>query len=384
MTTRKQRVIVMLGMHPSSKVRGGISSVVDIYRNYGLFARWPIVYIGTVASGTRLSKIGIVAVAMWRYLGIVSSGRLELLHAHTSSRGSLWRKFMFILIAIAARRPVVLHLHSGEFDAYYHERCGPMRKWLVRLVFSRADRVVVLSQHMKDVIGRIHPAARTIRIYNPVAAPIEKFAPSGKLDNVLLFLGVLSRKKGIFDLLEALVIVRSRIPSIRLRCGGNGDVAGVEARARELGVDDCLEILGWVSGSEKRRVLSEATIYVLPSYAEGLPMGVLEAMAAGTPVVATAVGGVPDAVADGVDGFLVAPGDTNALAERILRLLDSSELRSAFATAALGKVRDQFSADNVLSQVEALYESLGATPHKLPENKRRLRGRRRTHDGAPA
>src|SRR5688572_11086089 len=107
MKMRNARVIVMLGTHPQSKLRGGISAVTDVYRQCGLFARWPILYIGTVASGSALSKAGVAVGAMLRFVAIVAAGRLVLLHAHTSARGSLWRKIAFIFVALAARRPVI-------------------------------------------------------------------------------------------------------------------------------------------------------------------------------------------------------------------------------------------------------------------------------------
>jgi glycosyltransferase involved in cell wall biosynthesis len=383
MSAQSEKVIVMLGIHPQSKRRGGISSVTDVYRQCGLFARWPIEYIGTVASGSALTKARVAVVAMLRFAAIVVSGRLVLLHAHTSARGSLWRKIAFILVALAARRPVIMHLHSGEFETYYRERCGPWRKRLVRFVFRRVDRIVVLSRHMQNVVRRIEPAAKATRIFNPIVLPSQA-AAARKPSPVLLFLGVLAAKKGVFDLLEALAVVRRHFPSVRLRLGGYGDVASVEARALELGVYDCVELLGWVGGERKERELAEATVYVLPSYAEGLPMGVLEAMAVGTPVVATAVGGIPDAIENGVEGCLVPPGDARALADRIMRLLGSPELRMNVAAAAQKKVREQFSAEVVLSQVEALYASLGAAPRRPTAPNGPAHEPRERHSGAAA
>jgi glycosyltransferase involved in cell wall biosynthesis len=134
------------------------------------------------------------------------------------------------------------------------------------------------------------------------------------------------------------------------------------ARAAELGLSDDVEVLGWVSGAAKQRVLAEGTIYVLPSYAEGLPISVLEAMEAGMPVVATAVGGIPDAIEDGAEGFLVSPGDINSLVNRISQLLQDSDLRSRMGLAAKMKVATFFSPASVLPQIEALYRALGAVP----------------------
>lgn len=373
----------MLGVHPASKQRGGIAAVVDMYRRGGLFARWPIVYIGTFESGSSAAKIRRTATALWTYLRLICSGRAGVVHAHTASRASFWRKSLFLLIAFAARRPAILHLHGAEFDAFYFRECGPVRRKLIRFVLSRVDRVIVLSTQWRELVGSIAPRARVVKIFNPIAAH-ESGGAIARRANVLLFLGRFGQRKGIFDLLEALAVVRARIPSVRLRCGGDGDLAGVTRRAQELGVGDCVEVLGWVSGADKERELAQAALYVLPTYAEGLPMGVLEAMAAGAPVVATTVGGIPDAIDDGVEGFLVTPGDTRALADRIMQLLDDEKLRQAFARAAQAKARAQFGMHTVLSQLEALYASLGAAPRQPPEHRQDLREPGRTKNGAPA
>lgn len=362
------RVVVMLGVDPASKERGGIASVVDVYQNGGLFSRWPIVYIGTFSSGSASRKIGIAVSALTAYLRLLLGGRVMLVHAQSASRASFWRKTVFIVLAFAARRPTVLHLHGGKFAHFYEHECGVLRRWLIRAVLSRVDRVVVLSSRWQKVIKGIAPAARVVAIANPVTFPAAISTTDEREPGALLFLGRLGQGKGIYDLLEALVVVKKRFPHARLRCAGDGEIERVRSRARALGIEDSVDLLGWIDGSDKERELSRAEIYVLPSYAEGLPMGVLEALAAGVPTVASDVGGIPDAIEDGVDGFLVRPGDVGALADRLIRLLESAELRNEFASAGRRKVLESFSVETVLSQVDDLYKSLGVRP-RVMENR---------------
>jgi glycosyltransferase involved in cell wall biosynthesis len=118
-------------------------------------------------------------------------------------------------------------------------------------------------------------------------------------------------------------------------------------------------------------LLDNAAVLALPSYAEGLPMSLLEAMAAGVPVVASAVGGVPEVVADGVSGFLVAPGDSATLSRRLRLLLLDRELGARIGATARETVRVRFSPERSLAQIEALYRDLGlaacgqtAAPHE--------------------
>jgi len=357
-----ERVILMAGTSPETK--GGVAAVINAYKHGGLFDRWRITYIRSHVDGPgkTLKKIIVAMAAVAKYVNLLATNRVALVHVHSASRASFWRKSMFILPALALRLPVIFHLHGAEFDKFYGRECGKVRKWFVRFVLDRVDRVVVLSSQWRSFIERVSPSASVIQIFNPVTVTNSIDEVTARSSNTLVFLGKFGRRKGIFDLLEALGALKVHFPGIRLQCGGDGDIPGVVARAEELGLSDCVEILGWVREAAKQRVLMEGTIYVLPSYAEGLPISVLEAMEAGMPVIATAVGGIPDAIDDGVEGFLVSPGDINSLVRRISQLLQDPDLRSRMGLAAKMKVAAFFSPTSVLPQIEALYRALGAVP----------------------
>jgi glycosyltransferase involved in cell wall biosynthesis len=125
---------------------------------------------------------------------------------------------------------------------------------------------------------------------------------------------------------------------------------------------DRVEVLGWITGADKLTRLQQAAVFALPSFSEGLPMGLLEAMAAGLPVLATPVGGIPEVITDGVEGFLVDPGDVGALTDRLSRLLSDENLRGRMGRAARHKAEALFTVDVILPQLEQLYTRLGATP----------------------
>ncbi len=147
-------------------------------------------------------------------------------------------------------------------------------------------------------------------------------------------LGRLHADKGIYDLLDALSQLRAAVPDVRLVCAGEGERAAVARYAERLGIGDAVKFTGWVGPSGKRALLESAAVCALPSYDEGMPLGLLEAMAAGVPVVATRVGGVPDIVEDGVSGILVEPGSPLALAGAIVRVLGDRETRERLAAGA--------------------------------------------------
>lgn len=356
------KIIVMLGS--SSTAMGGVTSVVNTYRQAGLFQSWPIVYIDTHVEGNKQEKLVVAFSALTRFAFMLVSGQVALLHAHTSERASFWRKSIFMLLAFAAKCPVIYHSHAPQFLQFYYDECGPLARWFVRFILDHSARVVVLSSQWKTAFANITKNPNVICIFNPVVV-----VPVGELTQqqrapILLFLGRLGERKGIYDLLEAAAKVRLHFPDMRLLCGGDGDLEGVAARAKELGVAENVRILGWVAGIEKQRLLAEASIYILPSYNEGLPMGVLEAMSAGLPVVTTPVGGIPDAVQDGVEGYLVEPGDIDGLANAIEKLLADAELRGRMGLAGRSKVDACFTPERVLPKVMALYQELGMVPNR--------------------
>lgn len=363
MATKKR--IVMLGV--AIDAPSGIASVVQVYRNCGLFERWPIEYIETMRPGGQLEKLSVAIGALTRFLILLVRRRVALVHIHLSSRASFWRKSIFAVLAFASKIPVLVHLHGSEFDKFYNEECGILGKRAVQFVFARAARVVVLSDQWAKFIEGISRSARVERIYNPAVLSNVAIDSSRRRDNVLVFLGRFGKRKGIFDLLDALVRLREEFPDIRLKCGGDGDVDAVSERIKRKDLAQTVKVLGWVTGEKKSELLSEGTVYVLPSYAEGLPMSILEAMAAGMPVVSTTVGGIPEAVRDGVEGFLISAGDVDALVNRVGRLLRDPGLRREFGAAAQRRVTETFGPNSVLPQLEALYEELGVRRLMAPD-----------------
>lgn len=351
--------IVMIGTHFDTM--GGISSVVNVYRSSGLFGRVPIIYIPTHCDGSFFSKAVIASKAFCRYMILLLTGRIGLLHVHVSSRSSFWRKSLFVLPAFLGGVDVILHLHSGRFHDFYEKDCGRLRKIFVRFLFDNATRVIVLSNGWKTWLQSISTNRQIRSIYNPVLLPSLVQWDSRK-KGVVLCLGRLGRNKGSYDLLQAIRNIENGQALVHLVLGGDGDIEGVRGYAISLGLAPQVELLGWIKGQAKDRQLASANIYALPSYHEGLPMSVLEAMAAGMPIVSTFVGGIPEAVTDGIEGFLVNPGDVDALADRLRRLLEDPALAQRMGAAARRKVEATFSSDAILPKIEEIYAELGFKP----------------------
>jgi colanic acid/amylovoran biosynthesis glycosyltransferase len=155
----------------------------------------------------------------------------------------------------------------------------------------------------------------------------------------LLFVGRLAAMKGLPILLEVL----ARLEGVTLDIAGDGpDRRLLENKARALNIDSRVKFLGQQSQEQVRMLLKQADLFVMSSFAEGVPVVLMEAMAAGLPVVATRIAGIPELVHDGHNGLLVAPGDVNEMASAIDWLLGSAELRNRFAIAARLKIEREF------------------------------------------
>ncbi len=356
---KSHKKIVMLGTRLDTM--GGISAVVNVYRAAGLFERFPILHIPTHCDGSAFQKLKTMLFALLRICPLLLTGQIALIHIHVASRASFWRKLNFFLLAFVFRVPTILHLHGAGFQVFFEQECGNFRQRIVRAVFNRVSRVVVLSIGWQAWVQSMCANPHVMVIYNPVQMPAA-FAWDNRKAGETLFLGRLGQRKGTYDLLDAVAKVCLTQPQLHLMLGGDGEQEQVQQRAIALGIGSHIEMLGWVRGEDKERVLAASMLYVLPSYHEGLPMSILEAMATGLPILSTTVGGIPDAVTDGIEGFLVEAGDVSALADRMQRLLADPVLARRMGEAARRKVESTFSSQAVLPHIERLYTDLGICP----------------------
>jgi glycosyltransferase involved in cell wall biosynthesis len=172
--------------------------------------------------------------------------------------------------------------------------------------------------------------------------------------------GWVGRMTGVKDTDAVLEIVRATrergIPAVLCMVGDGPDRERLEQIARDLGIARSTYFVGYQSDVAGYYRLFDA--FLLPSVNEGTPVSAIESLASGTPVVATRVGGVPDVVTDGVDGFLVEPGDTEAAAERLAALALDPELRRRLGDAGRARARERYSVERLVDDVDRLYRSL--------------------------
>jgi glycosyltransferase involved in cell wall biosynthesis len=350
--------VVMVG--PVPRIYGGISAVAGAILDSDLPDRCHLVYL---AEGTRqgpLAKLGSVIAALARLIWLLIRRQVDLLHLHVGDGSSFYRHMLYAALGWLARKPVLLHWHvPGAGEAQDPRLAGGLQSWLARWAIDHAARVLVLSPAWADaltaVAGRPDAALRMVVLPNPVDCdrirPPEN--PALRQTDLVLFLGDFTRRKGVRDLLAAAPAVLQRRPAARFVVAGGAPPADVASQAQTLG--DAVHFPGFVRGADKLRWLQEASLLVLPSYAEGLPVAVLEAMAAGLPIVTTPVGGVPDIFRDGVNGLLIPPGDVPALADALSRLLADAAARETIGHHNRQQALDQFALPPYAQRLLELY-----------------------------
>ncbi|WCP69985.1 glycosyltransferase family 4 protein [Vibrio tubiashii] len=343
------KYIVMIGSELTSP--GGISAVATTYKKSGLFEQAKVKYLASYDKPNKLSMLVKFFICYMQLFRMLMLKKVVCVHVHSASRGSFWRKTVLLQLARFFGVKTIFHLHSGEFKNYY-ESCSPKIKKYISDFLSQVDIVIALTESWKQVVLEISPRARVEVVYNPVE---EIAGDYQKLNNQILFLGRLRDTKGLFELIDACAKLKQQGTEFELVLAGDGDIEDIRQLCAAKGLADVVKLPGWVDGKAKERLLLESDIFVLPSYFEGLPIGVLEAMANKVAVIATDVGGIPDVLTSGQEGLLVKAKDTNKLAEAIKELLQNSELKNRYINNAYHRASQQFTSQSVNAALISLY-----------------------------
>ena len=173
---------------------------------------------------------------------------------------------------------------------------------------------------------------------------------------VFLFLGAIGKRKGIFDLLEVLSENKNKLmDKMVLLIGGNGEEKKLTDYIQENELSSWVKFVGWVNGEKKKSLLLQSNVYILPSYNEGLPLSILEAMSYQLAIISTPIGGIPEVVKEGINGYLVNPGDKTALFQSITNVLQNPEQVSTFGEGSM-KLVEPYYAENVIPKLTSVYE----------------------------
>lgn len=314
--------------------------------------------------------------------------KLALSTSQPGLRGAFYQLFYFLEAGILAQQikiRQISHVHNHIVEAsgtvamiaalmggftYSFTLHGPYiffrpHQWRLDEKIKRALFVCCISHYARSQAMIFAPTEKWKQmhiIHCGVDPALFNITSHQELGKRLLFVGRLATAKGLPILLESLAILQQTYPDISLTVVGDGpDRKQLEETTTKLGLTQNVNFVGYKSQAEVREYFQQTDIFVMSSFAEGIPVVLMEAMAAGVPVVATQIAGISELVEDNINGYLVPPADTISLATRIEKLLSNHTLRATFGRAGRAKVEKEF---NIHHEVTRLYHLISNT-HSL-------------------
>lgn len=355
----KQINILMLGSHLN--VKGGMTTVVESFLNNEFENSINIKFIPTHIENKIAFQIIFFIKSIVKIIYNLMFGNIKIVHMHLSERGSFIRKYIVFCICNIFHKKVIVHMHGAEFKEFYQNSNNIIKNKVVKLL-TRADVVLVLGKQWEEYVLDLNNSINVVVLKNSVNTTKETINKYEENINIL-FLAVLIERKGIFDLIEAAKLINNENKlgkyNINFIIAGSGEQ---EQKCKEIvhhyGLEEQFKFVGWVNGEEKKKLLKNSHIFVLPSYNEGLPVAILEAMSYGIPVISTNVGSIEEAVKHEYTGFIHSPGDISMIKKYIEILINDSEIWNNLSINSKNVIAQEYDSNKYFKKIESLYLDL--------------------------
>lgn len=309
----KQNEILFIGPY-SKKPKGGVAIVLREYSKI-----FPNSYfIASTVSKNIFTKIsGFLKGVIHFIFLLITQPQIKIIHIHGASYSSFKRKYIYFKIAKLFNKKIIYHIHSGGFHIFYKEATRKIKN-RIHFFIENADCIICLSKRWEKFYLENFTPKKIVIVPNIISEPKKGVQVKQMNDNTsFLFLGLIDRNKGVWLLLETLKQYKEELLNKAVfYIGGNGETKELKEKIVEYGLSDIVKYIGWVSGEEKQKLFLNADVYILPSYNEGLPISILEAMSYSLPILSTTVGGIPEIVSK-ENGRLIEPGNKDMLWEAI-------------------------------------------------------------------
>lgn len=366
--------VVVVG--PDLGAKGGISAVNRVYRSAGLFANrstplsgqgaaagephvaadYTVQYFESSRDGSPPIKL-FFGISRLIQFALTPLMRPAVVHLHSSVGASFLRKSVYLWLARLKGARIVLHIHPSSFwdDMELARGLTPrVRGWAL----SNSDLVIVLTGGAMRKALAAAPGAKVVVLPNPVDVHGLQMDPKpARRTDLIVFLGWYVRSKGVFDLIEALERLRGAYPALRAVFGGFKGADQVRRVVRSRGLDDRIEVCDWLDRNEVTMLLRTCAIFALPTYTEGIPMVLLEAMACGAPIVTCPVGGIPEILMEHRNAIFCQPGDIQGLVKALHSLLADPAARASQSGFNEADAQ-QFDVRHLLPQLEEHYRQV--------------------------
>ncbi|WP_173051255.1 glycosyltransferase family 4 protein [Nitrospira sp. KM1] len=381
-TKREVPPVGVMVVGPDARSQGGIAAVIANYRRTSFWRECNCEHFSTCADWAW--KWARMLYSAWRgcvFVPTVVFKRPAVVSIHTADRSSFYRKLFYIVVVRLFSIPVVVHVHPASFVEFF-VKGNRLTRFAITTVADISNRIVFLSDIAASQFRELFPHTRMAVIPNPVDVDrygVEPRAPM-KDHYRILFMGWIVREKGVYDIVDAMPDVLARFPQAEFLFAGNKETEQLKNMIDERQLSRHAKVLGWVEGREKYELLMSSRLLLLPSYSEGIPNVILEAMASGLPVVTTPVGGIPSVFVEGETGYFVSPGNPRELSARIVQMLSDDEDCEKISRSSRQRVKALYDLEVIGRQLEHLYREFQPQPSQMayarPNGDQHVRHRR--------
>ena len=355
--------------------KGGMTTVINqLYMSKEINKKYDISVYSSYVDGNILKRILFSIYSYILFLFIYK--KYDVFHIHLASYGSTFRKGLYINTIdrynqkirkkysndneyIQYKKKIILHLHGGAYDKFYYS-LNSLKQNKVFKLWEKADDVIVLSKEWQDFVFRVFEGEiKNISIINNAVK-------QAKIDNInikekllsFIFVGRITKEKGIYELCSAIKELITKYPNIKLYIAGSGEEEGnIKSYIDKNNLQNNIELLGWIKEEKQIKYYNKVATLILPSYYEGLPMVVLEAMAKGKNIIATSVGAIPEVVTE-ENGIIIKAKDTEMLKNAIERTIKNNINGLTIDEVSKNNIkliREKYSLDIFIKKVNEIY-----------------------------
>ena len=353
---KDKKSVLVIGPSPL-KSRGGMATIMEgIESDSDLRNNYAVDIYGSYVDGNRIKVYIYSFFKIIKFFFIVN--KYEIFHIHAASRGSTFRKGIYVCIVKLWRKRVIFHIHGAEYIKFYNE-ISDYQKKLVLGILNKADMVVALSNEWKEMFEQTFFIKNCYVVENGIEMSLYKEAKCDCRTYIKKFavLGRLGKRKGTYDLVRAIELAVREVPDLVCYIAGDGEIEAINKIIISKKLEKNIKLLGWISQEEKIALLKKVSTLVLPSHDEGLPMAILEGMASGKAIISTPVGAIPEVIGC-ENGILVPVENVDALSNAIVKCCKNPDMVQQFSINNIEKINQKYSREIMHRKIKDLYEKV--------------------------
>jgi len=352
--------INVLTIGPDYKtLKGGIASVLEVYSKYDK----EFTFLPTYSSENTVKNILFFPFKYFHILFfLLTHPSYKLVHIHGSSYISFYRKYLlFLTIKYLLRRKIIYHIHGAKYHVFI-KNTNQLVGMMIKQMLEQSDGIICLSIQWKQFFEKNLTLKKIYILNNIVPLPSDtvKNIVKNREDKKISFLllGRVGKRKGIFDLIDTVYKNRDYfLGKIEIVIGGDGEIERLKKEIKEYRLEEIVQYVGWVSGTKKDTLLANSDVYLLPSYNEGLPISILEAMSYKKPIISTDVGGISTIVKNNFNGFLIKAGDKEALFAGMKYFIENREKIDEYGHNSF-QISKDFLPEKVIKNLHIIYSKV--------------------------